>query len=312
MRRRQVSQLALPADDFLRSMAQAGLPLSDYPLADGEIHRFHVEGDRRGSVNGWYVLFPGCLYGAFGSWKTGVTVRWRHDRLNTLPRSERRALARRIERARQIRQQEQTRREHRAAEIARFLWNKASPAMPSHPYLTTKRILPHGIRQSGRMLFIPARDSVGKLCSLQCIQPKGRKRFLSGGRIAGCYHAMGSMQDCRLTSSAESVLLICEGYATGASLLEHTGYPVAAAFSAGNLLPVARVLRGKYPSARLVLCADNDQWTDGNPGLTKAREAALAVNGVVAVPEFPVNNGSAGEHDEPRYTDFNDLANLSR
>lgn len=65
-----------------------------------------------------------------------------------------------------------------------------------------------------------------------------------------------------------------------------TGCAVAVAFNCGNLLAVARALRAKFPAVRLVLCADDDIRTPGNPGLTRAREAARAVGGFVAVPRF--------------------------
>lgn len=75
---------------------------------------------------------------------------------------------------------------------------------------------------------------------------------------------------------------------------------MAIAFNAGNLHPVAVALRAKYPDMELVLCADDDRNTEGNPGLTKATEAAQAVSGKLAVPTFrdPTASGS----------DFNDLA----
>ena len=73
------------------------------------------------------------------------------------------------------------------------------------------------------------------------------------------------------------------------------------AFNAGNLLPVAKALREKYPEPTLIICADDDAGTEGNPGLTKATEAAQAVDGLLAVPDF-----GAGRPDGA--TDFNDLA----
>ncbi len=75
------------------------------------------------------------------------------------------------------------------------------------------------------------------------------------------------------------------------------------AFDARNLLPVARALRAKFPDKKLVLCADDDAETEGNPGITKATEAARAVNGLLAVPEF-------GDDRPSGVTDFNDLCTL--
>jgi len=75
---------------------------------------------------------------------------------------------------------------------------------------------------------------------------------------------------------------------------------VAVAFNAGNLKPVALALRGKFPDAKIILCADNDRFTPGNPGVTKARKAALAVGGRLLVPRFddigPYDHYKEGRH----------------
>lgn len=99
------------------------------------------------------------------------------------------------------------------------------------------------------------------------------------------------------------MLLICEGFATGATLHEESGYPVLCAMTSGNLKAVAMAAKAKCPDAELVICADNDRFTAGNPGLTKAKEAAKAVGAKVTFPRFP--EGGAG-------TDFNDLAVFRR
>ena len=86
--------------------------------------------------------------------------------------------------------------------------------------------------------------------------------------------------------------------ATAATIHEATGQPVAVCFDAGNLKPVAEALRAKFPDIKLIICADNDRFADGNPGVTKATAAAQAVGGLVVVPQFP--DGTEG-------SDFNDL-----
>ncbi|MFZ4539135.1 MAG: hypothetical protein ACOYNV_22855, partial [Propionivibrio sp.] len=57
-------------------------------------------------------------------------------------------------------------------------------------------------------------------------------------------------------------------------------------FDAGNLQPVARALRQKFPNLTLVIAADDDAETPGNPGLTAATAAARAVGAALAVPTF--------------------------
>ena len=125
---------------------------------------------------------------------------------------------------------------------------------------------------------VPARDLHGVLHTLQFIGAYGAKRFLTGGRIQGCYFAIGS--------KPFDQILLAEGLATGSTLHQATGAAVAVCFNCGNLLAVARALREKYPMLRLVVCADNDVATPGNPGLTHGRAAALAVGGFLAVPRF--------------------------
>jgi putative DNA primase/helicase len=122
-------------------------------------------------------------------------------------------------------------------------------------------------------LMVPVRNVAGELQTLQFVSPEGEKRFVPGGRKAGGYFAIGAPAD---------VLCIAEGYATGASVHEATGHAVAVAFDAGNLEPVARALRQKFPEARIVIAADNDE---SGTGQKKAEEAARAVGGLVALPQ---------------------------
>jgi putative DNA primase/helicase len=86
------------------------------------------------------------------------------------------------------------------------------------------------------------------------------------------------------------------------SIRTATGNTVVVSCHADNLLPVAKVLRQKFPDAEIVICADDDHKTEGNPGIAKALAAAHAVGGLVAVPEF-------GENRRERDKDFNDLHN---
>lgn len=265
---------------MLQAMQMAGLaPAKALDLVpDGKLRRYRVEGDKSGSTNGWYVLHSHpILAGAFGSWKTGESHNWHEVRAKPPTREEQAALRRHLQAAQAARVVEQGRVHAEAQAKAARLWRQARPATNAHPYLQRKRIGAIGIRQLRDMLLIPARDANGALHTLQFIGPDGSKRFLSGGRIAGCYCSMGRPVDC---------LLLCEGYATAATVFQATGVATAAVFNCGNLMAVARALRSKFPRLRIVVCADNDAATPGNPGLTKATEAARAVGGFVAVPRF--------------------------
>lgn len=128
-------------------------------------------------------------------------------------------------------------------------------------------------------LVIPLIDIDKKLWNLQIINETGSKLFLKHGRKSGCFHFIGK-------AANSDVLAVAEGYATGATIHMATNWPCAVALDAGNLLLVSKQLKEKLPDKKFVLCADNDQETKGNPGVTKATEAAKAVDGVMVAPDF--------------------------
>jgi len=277
-----------PVAEFADAGRRHGLVIESV-VGDGNLHRVHVEGDRRGSRNGWYLLhLNGVPAGAFGSWRGDWRETWRARGSTALSAAEIMHMNAAIAEAKRQRDAERLRQWERAAESSQAFWQAAAAPHTAHPYLLRKGVKPHGIRQSDSLLVIPMRDADGKLWNVQTIAPDGAKLFRRGARKAGTYHAIGG--------AVTEVLNIAEGYATAASVHEATGQPVAVAFDCGNLEPVARALRAKYPRACIVVCADNDVNTDGNPGLTKAKAAAAAVGGLVAVPPEPFN-------------DFNDVAN---
>jgi putative DNA primase/helicase len=280
---------------FKDAMHRAGQVPPAVIEADGLLHRFHEEGDRRGSLNGWYLLhMDGRAAGVFGSWKTGIRSTWAADG-KRMSEAEREAFAKQIEEAR-VQAQAERRAEHEARAVAaRREWTAAGPADPLFPYLIAKAVKPHNLRQVGDALLVPLFDVHGLLWNVQRIAADGGKRFRPG-RAGGLFSPIGEL-------TGWGPLLICEGLATGATLHEESGHPVLCAMNAGNLLPVAKAARAAWPAADLVICADNDRRTEGNPGVTAATAAAQATGARLIVPEFP--EGADG-------TDFNDLAALRR
>jgi putative DNA primase/helicase len=264
---------------FLSAIRDVGLsPLKDDVIGDGRLHRYRVEGDRAGSKNGWYVLYTTPVpAGSFGSWRTGETHTWQENSERIMSPEERAETHRQMMEIKAARCKIQNSLRSAAQSKSLQLLAASKPASGDHPYLVRKKIKAWGIRQLRDMLLIPARSSDGQIHTIQFIGADGSKRFLTGGRITGCYYAIGQPRD---------TMLVAEGYATAASLFEATGHATAVAFNAGNLEPVARALREKFPRVRIVICADDDTETPGNPGLTKAIAAARAVRGLVAKPDF--------------------------
>ena len=266
--------------------------MPDVIHGDGALHRFSTSG-KRADQSGWYVLHDDgdVPAGAFGDWRSGMQSTWCSKTTEAMTRAERSAHQQRMQAIAQQREADAAQRQQDAATAAARRWAAAAPAPAAHPYLVRKGMQPHGARVEGEALLIPLRDTAGKLHSLQAIGSEGDKRFQPGGRIKGCYFGIGK---------PAGALVIAEGVATGASIHEATGHAVACAMNAGNLLEVAQALHAKYPALRLILAADDDWRTDGNPGMAKAREAAQAVGGLLAVPTF---TGERGDKE----TDFNDL-----
>ncbi len=270
---------------FKSALCAAGLDTRDKIIPDGKLRRFHIEGDSCGSRNGWYVLHGDSLpAGTYGCWKRGISQTWCAKAENTLTIAERREFSDTIKKAREAREAEEAKHRKEARDKALLIWKSSPPAPDNYPYLVKKGVGNYGLRLHKGLLVIPMRDSAGLLHSLQFIDEDGNKRFLYCGRKKGCYFAIGKPLDS---------LCIAEGYTTAASIYESTGLPVAVAFDAGNLEAVALALRAKFPSIEITLCADNDTQTPGNPGLTKAREAAASVGALLAVP--------------PCHGDFNDM-----
>ncbi len=283
-----------PIEQFRSAIAAAGLPPPDTINADGVLHRFSTNG-KRSDDSGWYALhLDGVPAGSFGCWRAGFSQNWCSKSDSNMTQTEREAQQTRIRAMQKQRDTEQVQRNESAAVEAdsRF---KTATTCTSHPYLTTKGVQPHGVKVDGDKLLIPMRDTTGTLHSLQTIAPDGDKRFHPGGRVKGCYHSIGK---------PAGVLIVCEGYATGASIHEATGEAVAVAFNAGNVGPVAQALHRRHPDLTIVIAADDDWRTDGNPGLSCAKSAALAVGGFTVVPQFPAGRPA-------KATDFNDLAELA-
>lgn len=295
----QISEAATLAA-FADAIRAAGLTPPEQIEADGAIHRFSSSG-KRGDDSGWYALrLDGTPTGSFGCWRSGLSSTWCAKDANEMTQAEQAAHRQRVEAMQAARKADQEQRQQQARSEAARRWEAAAPATV-HDYLKRKGIQAHGARVEGYSLLVPMHlTEGGTLQSLQLIDPTGGKRFLPGGRVKGCFCLIGERDE--IEAGAE--LVICEGFATGASIREATGYPVAVAFNAGNLEAVALALRRKYPSAALILAADDDHRTEGNPGMSKAQAAAQAVGARLAVPRFP-------EDCRPDdATDFNDLHQL--
>ncbi|MEO5353772.1 MAG: AAA family ATPase [Magnetococcus sp. XQGC-1] len=182
-------------------------------------------------------------------------------------------------------------------------WAACLQDLQDHTYLREKAVQAFGLRLYRGPLVIAGMacdgalamllvDGTGKAITIQFISPTREKRFLPGCPKKGAFHVIGILTE---------IIVICEGYATGATIHMATGYMVIVAVDSGNLMPVSQTIRAMYPHHTIILAADDDRHQPANTGLTKATHAAAAIVGYLATPEFGPDRLEGA-------TDFNDLA----
>ena len=285
--------------DFLRAISTAGIKPPQNVVIDGQIHRFSTN-DKIGDNAGWYVLknHGDFTFGAFGDWRTGIQEKWSSKDESQMSKVEKDQMWKEIRRIKKSNEEDCLEKQKKAAEEAEKIWESAEPARSDHSYLVRKGVKSYGLKQVKRdgldILLVPLLDEDGKIWSFQRIYPDQRradKILLKNGRTSGLYFTIGDLSIQRV---------VCEGYATGASIHAATGYCVHVAFNAWNLKAVAQTIRKLHSDVELFIAADDDHKTDGNPGVTKATEAAWSSNAKIVI---PVWSKERGEKDN----DFNDL-----
>ncbi len=294
-----------PRASFMDEMRAHGFVVPPTPKI-AVIDRITAPGDKPHKKSGWYIYQevpddsrPGCMIGigVFGNWKGDPEkVVWVSKRQQSMTVVERAEFDARLEAARIARENEVKARHIEAAGRANELWQGYPAAQSSHDYLRRKTVRPHGARYSQGDLVIPVYFD-GHIVSLQYIRPDGSKKFLSGGQTKDSYYPFPGAGS---TDAGIERVYVAEGWATGASIAEATGCTCYAAFNAGNLMGVASMARAAHRDADIWVAGDDDQWTDGNPGRTKATLAAQATRSKVIFPTFADMSGKP--------TDFNDMA----
>ena len=253
-------------EQFKNAMRNHGIEPPEYIVADGQIHRV------KKSV--WYVFHDD--WGVFGDWKYDIKQSWHPEKGYKTPSPEDRK--QRQDQSDRLKELEKTKQDE-AMRRAQNIYSESYPASPNHPYLIKKGILPLVAKQANGRLIIPIQDINSQLVNLQFISNDGEKRFLKGGLKKGCF--------CSLGEFSTETFLICEGFATGASLQREFNRRTIVAFDAGNLLPVAQNIRQIHPDAKIIICADNDV---SGVGQKAAFKASAAVHAQVLIPYTPGND----------------------
>ena len=284
-----------PEEGFRKHCEASGLLIKEI-IADGEIHRVAHVSSKKGALDGWYILHTSgkVPVGIAGCWKEPVfEAKWVAETSRQMTFTERFEHDRWLGEVKAKKEADRLLSQAVAAERAEDEVGTYADASADHPYLVRKHIEAHGVKidRAGR-LVVPVINQQGEILSYQTIDADGNKRFLKGGKIEGGFFELRGNR---------KVVFVGEGFATCASIHEATGYTVMVAFDCGNLAKVAKAAKEMFPGSKIVIGADNDQFTDGNPGVTKGRAAAALVFGEIVYPQF----GDSEMDGKP--TDWNDL-----
>lgn len=285
-------------DQFLSAMADAGLsPSSQSDIkADDKSHDYRLFGDAPNKKKGFYKLKIDGDFGVgyFGDWRIGESHSWHSKAPVKYTKEQREAFKARVEKEKEAQRIEQSRIwEEKSKEAQDYLLFMSEAK--SHPYLSDKGVKPYGIYIDGNDLIIPMQSN-GKIWNYQTIKPDGTKLFMPQAKILGTYYEI----------KGNETIAIVEGFATGASVAEATGYTVIVAFNAGNLVHVARIIRENNPDTEIIICADNDHETvlkngiKNNTGILKSEIAAKEIDAKMVYPDFT--------SDDHKLSDFNDYA----
>jgi len=330
-------------DDVLGQLRDAGLILDSLDTR-GRMVRCKVEGSRERS--GWYVLHElntssgdQLVVGTFGVWRgndNGAMKVELRKREREFTAEQRDALKRRLAEDRRAAETARIEAARRAAAKATDAWSKAKPDGESD-YLLGKGVQGFGLRYgSSGVAVVPMLDTNGAIHGLQLLRShklaestrKPAKEFWPPGLAKkGHFHLVGG--------TPQWIVLIAEGYATAATLHMATGYPVAVAFDAGNLQPVAAALAKRYRGTKVLVCGDDDvlqkcracrerlvlaehpvlcptcgeEHKASNAGLLGADAAAMEAHGASVLPRFADEAGRRERFIERgvKVSDFNDL-----
>lgn len=288
-------------------LSECGFELTE-ALCPGRFIRMpHNCGGKRSKV-GWVKAFAdgdGSLrYLVAGCWRCGEKFRWADRDARILTKEERKRIRAELKAAKQERETNAD----AAAERTRTVVETLPPAPSDHPYLVRKGVKSHGALISPKgFLVITMLNSAHAIRGAQGIsnEPRQDWRGLSksteiGVAARGLFHPFWAI-DPTTGMEDTSTVVLCEGWATAATIFEATGLTTIACFSGGNLEPVAVELRRLWSGTRFIIAADNDhQKPDGkNPGLDYGQKAADSIGAVLCWPKFEATDPG---------TDFNDLS----
>lgn len=296
--------------DFLSALNADGFEPKNEIVADDKWHPAYYNGEK-GKCSGAYsmkIVDGDFAIGCYFSRKDPDNkIKWHSKAKESATPEEREARKAKIALEKRKRDALEAKRQQRISGLlSKYVKNLSK--LDKHPYLKKKKIQPYPVkvRKKTGEIILPLVGSDGKVWTIQKINKKGGKYLFAGGKKQGCYYPIGSAKDDL------SIILVCEGFATGVSLRQATKRPVIVAVDSGNLPLVTVALKSKYPDSKFIICADNDAFTKNskgeawNVGIEAAKKAPHAIGGAYIVhPRF--DNMSDEDYNSKKPTDYNDL-----
>lgn len=284
--------------DFVNFALSNGFIINN-PVFDGKIHRFKA----KHKDSGWYVGYINetrsgnkWIYAEMADWAKGNFKYIYKTNLNNIDQSEITELHKKVERL-QVEAEKQRRIDQKksAEDAAIFISGCCNEDDAKEiKYLEKKKLnskfgaLSFKDDKGSVRLVIPMYDIDNNLLGYQKILDD-KKLFAKGQSAKGGLFIIGSKEN------PTDNIYIAEGFATAATIHMATASTCIVAFSAGNLKEVATKIRSKFTDKKITICGDDDIYTEGNPGRTKALETGFACL-------FPVFKNT-----ETKPKDFNDL-----
>ncbi len=311
----EITELAL--EEFREFAKTKGLDINE--LHDnGQWHRVAIAGDKGSEKSGAYLLHSGGrVNGLITNFKLGIINAKFIATGQSKPAHERQIInPNYAELQAKQSQNRQIIHDKVAKQAFAIIANPKNTFAHNHEYLTAKAIThnhglkvqppyqdKHGNMIDNKNLLIPIVNLDGIVRSVQFIKPNGTKIFLKDGEKHGNF----TIIDDKNTKTALKYrdypqIIIAEGIATAISLYEATKIPVVVAFDSGNLAPVAQNIRAQFPTAHIIIAADNDHKREVNVGIACATKASQLINAEVRTPNFGKSELIQG------LTDYNDYA----
>jgi putative DNA primase/helicase len=291
--------------EAIEAMQSHGLNVTNLIL--GKIVRFNPQNTQSNKKkSGWYIfnINNDILYGAFGNHSATnfCDEKFTSKKYKTLPRADREAINAEIKKQQDDLKAEILRQQEAVAVEAQKL-TEINTEKTEHEYLSIKNVsLLKNTKIIKDTIHIPLYDNTGNLWNWQRIYKSGdgfEKRFfypIDGyvGRKQGCFYPI-------IGNSA--YVLICEGYSTGATLHQETGYTVICAMDCHNITVVYESIKldDRFKNSEFIICADNDHsdTQQGMRNLELARKKLIDTG--LKIIEAPHNQRSG--------YDFNDYHN---